>query len=130
MESTQLKEFIRFGIVGCVATIIHYAIYLLLNLWLNTTIAYSIGYFVSFIGNFYFSNRYTFRTKPSFKKSLGFGLSHIINYLLQVGLLYAFITLGMKEQYAPIPVYAIAVPVNFFLVRYALKCSPGHTCSE
>lgn len=120
-SSTKIKEFIRFGIVGTGATIVHYAVYLWLNLWISTTLAYSIGYLVSFIGNFYFSNRFTFKTQPSFKKGLGFIFCHLINYLLQISLLYFFIKLGTKEEYAPIFVYLIAVPVNFLLVRFILK---------
>ena len=37
MSQIKVKEFIRFGIVGCFATFIHYGIYLILNLWINTT---------------------------------------------------------------------------------------------
>lgn len=121
MNSFKIKEFIRFGIVGCVATFLHYVVYVLLNLWINTTLAYSIGYFISFIGNFYLSNRFTFKTQPSLKKGVGFGISHLINYLLQVALLNLFVSVGIKEQYAPFPVYVIVVPINFLLVRYVLK---------
>lgn len=114
-------EIIRFGIVGIIATIIHYGIYLALNLIIVSWIAYSIGYGISFLGNFYLSNRFTFRTKPTFKKGIGFGLSHFINYLLQVILLSIFIKLGIPDKYAPIPVFCIAVPVNFLMVRFVLK---------
>lgn len=62
------QEFIRFGIVGIIATIIHYGIYLALNLIIVSWIAYSIGYGISFLGNFYLSNRFTFKTKPTVKK--------------------------------------------------------------
>lgn len=114
-------EIIRFGIVGVIATIIHYGIYLALNLIIVSWIAYSIGYGISFLGNFYLSNKFTFKTKPSFKKGLGFGLSHFINYLLQIILLSIFIKLGIPDKYAPIPVFCIAVPVNFLMVRFVLK---------
>ena len=56
-----------------------------------------------------------------FKKGIGFGLSHFINYLLQVILLSIFIKLGMPDKYAPIPVFCIAVPINFLMVRLVLK---------
>lgn len=115
------REFIRFGIVGIIATIIHYGIYLVLNLIIVSWIAYSIGYGISFLGNFYLSNRFTFKTKPTVKKGVGFGLSHFINYLLQVILLSIFIKLGIPDKYAPIPVFCIAVPVNFLMVRFVLK---------
>lgn len=114
-------EIIRFGIVGIIATIIHYGIYLALNFIIVSWIAYSIGYGISFLGNFYLSNRFTFKTKPTFKKGVGFGLSHFINYLLQVILLSIFIKLGIPDKYAPIPVFCIAVPVNFLMVRFVLK---------
>lgn len=117
----NIQEIIRFGIVGVIATIIHYEIYLVLNLIITSWIAYSIGYGISFLGNFYLSNRFTFKTKPTFKKGIGFGLSHFINYLLQVILLSVFIKLGMPDKYAPIPVFCIAVPINFLMVRFVLK---------
>lgn len=120
-QKDKIREFIRFGIVGGIATFIHYVIYIILNIYINTTVAYSIGYFISFLANYYLSNRYTFRTNPTVKNGIGFGISHIINYFLQVSLLHLFIYFGVKEQYAPIPVYTIAVPINFFLVRFALK---------
>lgn len=121
MNNNRIKEFVRFGIVGCIATLVHYSIYLLLSIWINITVSYTIGYIISFIGNFYFSNRYTFKTSPSFKKGIGFSLSHLINYFLQVILLHFFVSFGVKESYAPIPVYAIAVPINYLLVRFVLK---------
>lgn len=114
-------EIIRFGIVGVIATIIHYGIYLALNLIILSWIAYSIGYGISFLCNFYLSNRFTFKTKPTFKNGVGFGLSHFINYLLQVILLSVFIKLGISDKYAPIPVFCIAIPVNFLMVRFVLK---------
>ena len=88
--SQKLREFIRFAIVGVLATGIHYGIYLLL-LWLydieqdETTyadIAYTIGYVLSFLCNLWLTAHYTFREKLTIKRGGGFALSHIINYLL------------------------------------------------
>lgn len=117
----SFSEIIRFGIVGVIATIIHYGIYLVLNLIIVSWIAYSIGYGISFLGNFFLSNKFTFKTKPTIKKGMGFGLSHFINYLLQVILLNIFIKLGIPDKYAPIPIFCIAVPINFLMVRFVLK---------
>lgn len=114
-------EIIRFGIVGVIATIIHYGIYLALNLIIVSWIAYSIGYGISFLGNFYLSNKFTFKTKPTIKKGIGFVLSHFMNYLLQVTLLSIFIKLGIPNKYAPVPVFCIAIPINFLMVRFVLK---------
>ena len=88
---------------------------------MNESIAYSIGYIVSFIGNFLASNYFTFKTKPTAKKGLGFAVSHFINYLLHITLLNVFILIGVSRMWAPVPVFIIVIPVNFLLVRTALK---------
>ncbi|WP_455498650.1 GtrA family protein [Coprobacter sp.] len=119
----KYKEFIRFSIVGILATMIHYGIYLFLYKIIVTEVAYTIAYFISFLLNFYLSNVFTFKTKPSFRKGVGFGLSHGVNYLLHISLLTLFLYIGIPEAIAPIPVFLIVIPVNFLLVRFVLKSS-------
>ena len=120
-KNPNIGEIFRFGVVGTIATALHYGIYFLLISFLETNISYSIGYAISFIGNFYLSNYFTFKTKPSIRKGIGFGISHGINYLLHMILLNIFLWIGVPEEYAPIPVFAIVIPVNFLLVRFVLK---------
>lgn len=117
----KYQEQIRFIIVGIMATVIHYGIYILLNLIIISWLAYSIGYAISFLCNFYLSSRYTFKSKASIKKGIGFGISHAINYAIHIILLSAFIKIGISEELAPIPVFAIAIPINFILVRFIFK---------
>ena len=121
MNSTTLREAIRFCIVGVLATIVHYGIYLLLKGVINVSVAYTIGYVISFIGNFVLTNVYTFKTQATAKKGIGFVICHVINYLLHIGLLNVSIWLGVPSSLAPIPVYCIVVPVNFLLVRKVVK---------
>lgn len=112
---------IRFVGVGALATVIHYGLYLLLNPYIKTNIAYTIGYLVSFVCNFFLSNYFTFKTKPTTKKGIGFAFSHIINYILHIVLLNTFLWLGISKTLAPIPVFIIVIPINFLLVRFFLK---------
>jgi putative flippase GtrA len=114
-------EFIRFGIVGVIATILHYGIYYLLQWIINVNVAYTIGYIISFIVNFYLSSFFTFRVNPSWKKLVGMGGAHGINYLLQMILLTLFLYSGISKVWAPIPVFAIVMPINFLLVRTVFK---------
>lgn len=53
-HSTSFREVVRFGIVGCVATLIQYAIYYLFNQCIGwgATTSLTIGYAVSFVFNF------------------------------------------------------------------------------
>lgn len=117
----KINEFIRFAIVGVIATLIHYAIYYLLKFVINYNLAYTIGYALSLLLNFYLSSVFTFREKPTFAKFFGMSAAHGVNYLLHIILLNLFVYLGISKSLAPIPVYAIVVPINFILVRFAFK---------
>lgn len=125
LRSPKFGEFIRFAMVGVLATAIHYGLYLFL-LWacrinaaetLYTNIAYSVGYIVSWGCNFYLSAHFTFRSHTSVKRGIGFALSHGVNYLLHLLFLNLFLWVGLSEAIAPIPVFCIVIPINFILVR-------------
>jgi predicted histidine transporter YuiF (NhaC family) len=47
--------------------------------------------------------------------------SHGVNYVLHMILLNIFLRIGIPSSFAPIPVYCIAVPVNFLLVRTVFR---------
>ena len=113
-------ELMRFVLVGIVATLIHYVLYFLLLGVVHHNIAYTVGYLVSFGCNYVLSSRYTFRVPMTTQKLAGFAVSHLSNYLIQLGLLNLFIWMGLSEKLAPWPVFLIAVPINFLLVRFAL----------
>lgn len=117
-ESNKICEIIRFGLVGVLATLIHYAIYyLLLQSGVNSNLAFTIGYILSWLVNFFLTAHFTFKKKASVKKGIGFALSHAVNYCLQIACLNVFIWIGVPEALSPIPVYCICIPVNFLLVR-------------
>ena len=113
----QIPEFLRFVMVGLFATGLHYGIYFVLQKFIQVNVAYTLGYVLSFVANFYL----TFGQPPSWKKAFGFGGAHLTNYLIHIGLLNLFLRLGFSRPLAPIPVFLIAIPVNFLLVRFVFK---------
>lgn len=117
----QIHEFLRFAVVGVIATALHYGLYYILRWFMYVNVAYTVGYLVSFVANFYLSAYFTFRRKPSWGKAMGFGGAHLCNYLLHIALLNLFLYMGIPETLAPIPVFGIAIPVNFLLVRFVFK---------
>ena len=120
-KKETLGALIRFGIVGTTAATIHYGVYWVLQHWMNVNVAYTIGYIVSFLVNYYLSARFTFKEKTSTKNGLGFGLAHLTNYLLHIVLFNFFLWIGLSREIAPLAVLAIAVPTNFVLVRFVFK---------
>ena len=117
-------EIIRFGIVGLIATAIHYGIYLLCQLIMPVNIAYSLGWITSLVLNFYLSSRFTFRQNMSAVKAGGFITAHIINYLMHIGLFNLFLWVGINQTIAPLLVFCIVVPINFILVRFVFNKLP------
>lgn len=121
INSNTRKEILRFFVTGGLATVIHYGIYFAFMNMINASVAFTAGYFISFIFNYYMSARFTFQMKTSAKNGLGFCGAHLFNYLLQVSLLNVFLAVGVPKPFAPIPVYGISIPVNFIVVRFVFK---------
>lgn len=130
----KLGEVVRFAIVGGIATVLQYVIYLaamplLANLipalgnsdHTLATVANTLAYILSFIFNFIASTRYTFKVKANANRGAGFTFSHIVNYSMQTLFLNLFVGLGLAKQMAMIPTLCICIPVNFLLVRFFLK---------
>lgn len=116
-----VNQLIRFGLVGVFATLFHYFIYWILQHWINVNVAYTIGYALSFICNFFLTSYFTFKKEATVKRGIGFSGAHLFNYLFQMVLLNIFISIGLSNTLAPIPVYMIAVPVNFIIIKKVFK---------
>lgn len=121
LRSETFGEMVRFAIVGTTAAAIHYAIYWVLQHWINVNVAYTIGYVLSFLVNYYLSAHFTFREHTSARNGVGFGGAHLMNYLLHMVLFNFFLWIGLSRELAPIAVLAIAVPANFLMVRFVFK---------
>lgn len=145
-------QFVRFLVVGVAATLLHWGVYVGLNRLLGLdeadglalSMTYTIGYAVSFVGNYLASLRWTFRTTGSVKKGIGFALSHAVNYGMHIGLLNLFLHLGVGQAMVqmlewmvpdmvqvfpafcsadallPLPVFCVVVPINYLMVRFFL----------
>lgn len=117
---SRFSEIIRFGLVGALATVLQYGIYVVFVDAVHVPAVPStlISYSISFVFNFFLSSYFTFHSRPNAKKGLGFTLSHLFNMGLQTGLVAIFKGL-VGNTLALLPAMAICVPVNYLLVRYA-----------
>ena len=108
----------RFGVTGSLSTGLHYCAYLLALLVFNATISYTIGYGVGLVFNYFMTTRFTFKKQSSKKNAAGFLGSHIINYLLEIGLLNLLMHFAIGKQLAGIMTLVMIVPINFLLLRF------------
>jgi putative flippase GtrA len=68
--------------------------------------------------NYVMTTFFTFHKQPSKKNAAGFVASHVVNYLLEIGVLNLFIYCGMEERLAGILTLIVVVPINFLILRF------------
>lgn len=65
--------FVRFGMVGVLATALHYGLYYLLHFIMGANAAFTVGYLLGFVANFYLTSYFTFGTSPSWRQVVRHG---------------------------------------------------------
>lgn len=125
LHSAKFGQFLRFVLNGVLSSAIHYGIYYVLLFWTIANIAYITGYLVSFVSNFFLTSYFTFRTKPTLKRFIGFSGSHALNFGLHVVLFNIFLWLGVHELIIPLLVIGIAMMVQFFILRLVFVKKAG-----
>ena len=115
----------RFVLVGAFGTGLQYGIYyLLLNFFqkqwpevgILTSFAFTIGFVMEMICNYFLTSFYTFKVRPNWKNAGGFLFGRAINYVIQMLLLNALIWLHMSEEFAGILAIALAGIINYFIL--------------
>lgn len=125
LHSDKLWQFVRFALNGCLSSALHYAIYYVLLRVVGANVAYISGYLVSFVCNYFLTCYFTFRTPPTWKRFAGFCGSHAVNFALHVVLFNIFLFLGVHELIIPLLVIAIAMMVQFVILRLVFTRKKG-----
>ena len=120
-SDSKYGQFLRFCVNGVLAVAIQYAVYWVLIKWINVNIAYTLSYIVSFCCNFVITSYWTFHSSPSWKRLIGFGSSHIVNFFVQLGFLNLYLWLGIPKEWAALLAMGSAVPVNFAMLHFVYK---------
>lgn len=118
LHNAKFMQFVRFVLNGGLSAAIHYAIYYVLLFFASANVAYITGYLISFVNNFFLTCYFTFRTKPSVQRFLGFSGSHALNFGLHVVLFNIFLWMGVHKLITPLLVMGIAMMVQFFVLRF------------
>lgn len=122
LENKIVVEFIKFGLVGVVNTLLGLAIYyLLIHFNVHYIIANLISFVLSVLNSFFLNNKYVFKDnkkdkilKKLFKVYLSYGFTLLLGTLL----LYLQVDiLGISELVAPVINLVVTIPLNFLLNR-------------
>lgn len=121
-SESRLSEILRFCLVGGLATVLQYGIYVVFvnAVGVKAVPSTLISYGISFVFNYVLSSYFTFHKKPSTQNMLGFVASHAVNMGMQTGLVAIFKGI-IGNTLALLPALAICIPLNYLMVRYAFN---------
>ena len=119
---TNLREFIRFCIVGAIATGIDAGIFYITIMFTSYPVALVTGYCISLIFNYLLTMYWTFQKKPSLANLIGVVGAHLFNlFIVRMGLMHLFVDImGIDDRIAYIPTLAISVVTNFLVVSFVV----------
>ena len=122
----KYRSAVRFVLVGALGTGLQYGIYYLLlgvfqtkwpEIALLTSLAFTVGYVIEMVVNYFLTSFYTFKKRPSWKNAGGFLFGRALNYGIQLLLLNVLIWLHMSEEWAGIVEIMLAGVINYFVLR-------------
>ena len=122
----KYRSAVRFVFVGTFGTGVQYGIYYLLldifqrqwpEMGILTSVAFTAGFLIEMVCNYFLTNFYIFKTRPSWKNAGGFLLGRVLNYVIQLLLLNALVWLHMGEEWAGIVAIMLAGVINYFVLR-------------
>ena len=120
---SKSAEFIRFCIVGAIATALDAGIFYLVRLFAPYQVALVSGYCLSLIVNYLLTIYWTFKKKPSTGNLFGVIAAHMFNlFVVRMSLMWIFVNMmEIPDRIAYIPTLLISMVTNFLVVRFAVN---------
>ncbi|MFF6783269.1 GtrA family protein [Streptomyces sp. NPDC012510] len=117
-ERRTSGQIIAFALVGVVNTVIYYGLYLLFLNGLPYLGAHVLAFALSMTGSFFLNARFTYRTRPTWRKFLLFPLTNATNFLITTAGVYVIVdVLHTGNRFAPLLASGAAIPVTFLVSR-------------
>ena len=130
----KLKQFIGFGLVGGINTILTYLLYLTLYQLINPTAAMGVGYGLTSVLGLFLNDTWVFKVKDhrdlksvAPRYYFSYGLTFIMSLILPSSWNDA---LNLPKPLAPMFALMITVPTNFLLSKFWVFREKGVTAHE
>jgi len=122
MKSLRKNEILLWVVGGGLNTILTYALYLLLKLFIPFRLAYSITYIIGIVFAYFFNSLIVFKRPLTVRKFFQFPLVYLVQYLLSMGLLEIFVKwFNLDTNVSPILVLIIVTPITYLLSKFILQ---------
>ncbi|MFE1750231.1 GtrA family protein [Streptomyces anandii] len=118
MTRPMARQILTFAVVGAVNTAVYYGLYLLFLTRLPYLGAHVLAFALSMVGSFFLNARFTYRTRPTWRKFLLFPLTNATNFLVTTTGVYVIVdVLHAGSRLAPLLASVAAIPVTFVVSR-------------
>jgi putative flippase GtrA len=117
----QHRNFILYGVIGCVTTAIDVGLFTLLAYWgMHELIANTISYQVAMVASFFLNRHYNFKVKDKvWQRFLSFFVVNLIGYGLSQLLVFLFITkIGMPDFIGKLLATILAAVCQFLFIKH------------
>ncbi|MFF9487402.1 GtrA family protein [Streptomyces sp. NPDC014676] len=115
------RQVIVFAMIGVVNTATYYGPYLLFLTRFPYLVAHVIATLLSMTGSFFLNAKFTYRTRPTWRKFLMFPLTNAANFLVTTVGVYVLVDLlHVGSRFAPLLASLAAIPVTFVVSRWIM----------
>lgn len=125
LSKDEMRQFIRFCIVGGICALIDAAVFYAVRLIAPYQVALVSGYVISLSVNYLLTVYWTFRTRSSVRNLVGIVGAHMFNlFVVRMGLMFLFVEMmGLSDSIAYLPMAAISAVTNYLVIRTVVKYS-------
>lgn len=120
LDSLQPRtgEVARFVLAGAANTGVTYLLYQALLAWIRYEFAYAIAYVIGIGISYIVNSIFVFRQPLAWRAAMAFPLVYAVQLVLGSAMLKVLVDgLRVAEQYAPLLVVALMLPITFLLSR-------------
>lgn len=120
------RQLLTFAAIGVINTATYYGLYLLFLIPLPYLGAHVLAFLLSMTGSFFLNARFTYRTRPTWRKFLLFPLTNAANFLITTAGVYVIVgVLHHGSRFAPLVASMAAIPVTFVVSRWVMDSGAG-----
>ena len=122
-EKFFTKQFLTFGLIGGMNTLIAQAIYMFcVKMAIPVGRASIIGDVLAMVFSYFMNMHFTYKQKPTLKSAITFPLSYIPGIIISAVVVILVVDmLGAPELYAKLIALPIYVPVNYLCMSFIVK---------
>lgn len=123
LYNDRIRQFVRFCIVGGIATVADAALFYLLRLWLPYQSSMMISYAICLCLNMVFTLLWTFNSTINVQNASSIIAAHLFNlFIVRFGLMALLVNVfQINDKLAFLPTLCISTLTNFFIIKVLLQ---------